>query len=70
MTIKTKDLLREALFIWDNAGADDRALLLWELNDNLTKHYNGLKIGFGAPPDYVNAALLFLRIVKQTAPQA
>lgn len=66
MTVRTKELLIEALFIYDNAPDSERLNLIAEVRDQLAKHKNAYNlIGFGLSDNYVTAGRLFLRIVTK-----
>jgi hypothetical protein len=63
MTIRTKNILREAINIYTAIPIEKKEELIETVKSNLSIHYNGLNtIGMGLEKDKVRAAEIFLRI--------
>lgn len=64
MTSRTKEILRECLFIYH--VTPNKQPLIDKVKENLSIHYNSIKnIGVGLDDDKVRAGEIFLRIYNK-----
>ena len=65
MTPRTKEILKDAINIYNAVPSDKKEELIQTVQNNLKVHYNGLNnIGIGLDEDKVLAGAIFLRIFK------
>lgn len=65
MTQRTKEILKDAIHIYNAVPSDKKEELIQTVQNNLKVHYNGLNsIGIGLDEDKVLAGEMFLRIYK------
>ena len=66
MTPRTKEILKDAINIYNAVPSDKKEELIQTVQDNLKVHYNGLNtIGMGLYEDKVRAGEIFLKIFKR-----
>lgn len=66
MTTRVKEILKEAIHIYNAIPIDGKVLLIDRVKSNLSMHYNGVKtIGIGLDIDKVQAGEIFLRIFNK-----
>ena len=67
MTLRTKEILKDAINIYNAVPSDKKEELIQSVQNNLKVHYNGLNnVGIGLDEDKVLSAKLFLRIYKNS----
>lgn len=65
MTPRTKEILKDAINIYNAVPNDKKEELIQTVQNNLKVHYNGLNnIGIGLDEDKVLAGEMFIRIFK------
>ena len=65
MTPRTKEILKDAINIYNAVPSDKKEELIQTVQNNLKVHYNGLNnIGIGLDEDKVLAGEIFLRVFK------
>lgn len=65
MTPRTKEILKDAINIYNAVPSDKKEELIQTVQNNLKVHYNGLNnIGIGLDEDKVLAGEMFIRIFK------
>ena len=65
MTPRTKEILKDAINIYNAVPSDKKEELVQTVQNNLKVHYNGLNnIGIGLYEDKVLAGEIFIRIFK------
>ena len=65
MTPRAKEILRDAINIYNAVPSDKKEELIQTVQNNLKVHYNGLNnIGIGLDEDKVLAGAIFLRVFK------
>ena len=65
MTPRTKEILKDAINIYNAVPSDKKEELIQTVQNNLKVHYNGLNnIGIGLDEDKARAGAIFLRVFK------
>ena len=65
MTPRTKEILKDAINIYNATPSDKKEELIQTVQNNLKVHYNGLNnIGIGLDEDKAMAGEMFIRIFK------
>lgn len=66
MTTRAKEILKDAIHIYNAVPSDKKEELVVTVQNNLKVHYNGLNnIGIGLDEDKVLAGEVFLRIFNR-----